>query len=171
MPWIQYTVHEGWTNGEDLLGNFLLQLRDDQRYLGIYRNVRAPLRCEEKPDSDVDASIEALSAWLTSHRGLTTTEPKSVVVGGLEGVYIDIGLSRTWTTTCPYSEGQPIVPFIVGGGPSSLTHVILPGFEERLYLLTYRGENVAIEVGPEGSSLDEYMDEVTPIIESLAFGA
>ena len=83
-PSIQYTVPEGWTNGEDLLGNFLLQLRGDQRYLGIYRNVRAPLRCEEKPDPEVNDSIEALSAWLTSHPGLTTTEPKSVEVGGLE---------------------------------------------------------------------------------------
>lgn len=169
-PAITYTVPDGWTNGEDLLGNFLLQLEGDSRYLGIYRNVAAPFECEEKPDPGVDQSIEALSSWLTGHPGLETTEPTRVSVGGLDGVYLDISLAPSWTTTCPFSAGQPVVPFIIGGDPSSLHHVILPGFEERLYLLAYEGGNVAIEVGPEGGSLEEYLEEVAPIIESLQFG-
>jgi hypothetical protein len=168
-PAITYTVPDGWTNGEDLLGNFLLQLEGDPRYLGIYRNVAVPFECEEKPDPSVDQSIEALSSWLTEHPGLQTTEPIRVSVGGLDGVYLDISLASSWTTTCPFSEGQPVVPFIIGGDPSSLHHVILPGFEVRLYLLEYEDGNVAIEVGPEGGSLEEYLEEVAPIIESLQF--
>lgn len=170
-PAITYTVPEGWTNGEDLLGNFLLQLESDPRYLGIYRNVAAPFKCYERPDPDVGQSVDALSEWLTRHPGLETTKPKPVSVGGLDGVYLDISLAESWTVTCPYSAGQPVVPFIIGGGPSSLHHVILPGFEERLYLLAYEDGNIAIEVGPEGGSLDEYLEEVIPIIESLRFAA
>jgi hypothetical protein len=34
-PAITYTVPAGWTNGEDLPGNFLLQLDHDPRYVGI----------------------------------------------------------------------------------------------------------------------------------------
>ena len=160
---------DGWVNGEDAPGNFLLQLEGDPRYLGIYRNMAVPVECEEEIDSSVDQSVEAISNWLTSHPGLVTTEPQAVSIGGLDGVYIDISLDPAWTVTCPYSGGQPIVPFIIGGGPSSLHHVILPGFEERLYLLEADGGNVAIEVGPEGDSLPEYFELVEPIIDSLQF--
>ena len=165
-PTISYTVPNGWVNGEDLPGNFLLQLADDPRYLGIYRNVAAPLECEEHPDPNVNQSVEAIADWLTSHPGLVTTEPQAVAVGGVDGVFIDISLDPSWTVTCPYSQGAPIVPFIIGGGPSSLHHVIVPGFQERLYLLEVDGGNLAIEVGPEGASLPEYLELVTPIIES-----
>ena len=44
-----------------------------------------------------------------------------------------------------------------------------PGFKERLYLLRYKGANIAIEVLPEGRALPEYLREVTPIIQSLRF--
>ena len=168
-PSITYTVPDGWVNGEDTPGNFLLQLDGDPRYLGIYRNMASPLNCEERPDPTVDRSVEAISNWLTSHPGLATSEPQAVSIGGLDGVYIDISLDPSWTTTCPYSGGQPIVPFITGGGPSSLHHVIVPGFQERLYLLKADGGNVAIEVGPEGASLPEYLELVSPIIDSLRF--
>jgi hypothetical protein len=64
-----------------------------------------------------------------------------------------------------------VVPFIIGNGTSELHHVILPGFQERLYLLEWNGGNVAIEVGSEGQPLDEYLAEVLPIIENLHFGS
>jgi hypothetical protein len=169
-PPITYTVPEGWTNGEDLPGNFLLQLLRDPRYLGIYRNVAAPDGCVERPDPDLERSVQAVSDWLTAHPGLDTTDPEPASVGGLNGVYTDISLDPAWTITCPFSAGEPVVPFIIGAGPSSLHHVIVPGFEERLYLLDYEGGNIAIEVAPEGFDLDDYLASVGPIIESLRFG-
>ena len=169
-PRIAYTVPDGWLNLEDLPGNFLLQMTDDVRYLGIYQNVRAPAECAESWAEGVGGTVEELVGWYRAHPGLTTTEPEDVNVGGLSGVFLDISLDPSWNVTCPYSEGQPIVPFIIGNGTSELHHVILPGFKERLYLLKWDGGNVAIEVGPEGDSLDEYLIEVLPIIESLSFG-
>ena len=168
-PAITYTVPDGWENREDLLGNFLLQIEDDDRYLGIYRDIAVPQECEEAPEPGIGQTPAELAEWLTSHPGLVTSEPEQVSIGGLDGLFVDISLDPGWTTVCPYSGGQPVVPFIIGGGVSGLHHVILPGFEERLYLLEYEGGNVAIEVGPEGSSLDEYLTEVQPIIESLEF--
>lgn len=169
-PAITYTVPDGWENGEDLPGNFLLQLAEDVRYLGIYRDIAAPLGCQEGPDASVGQTVTALTAWLTSHEGLVTTQPEPVSIGGLQGAYIDISLDPGWTVTCSFSDDMPVVPFIIGGGVSSLHHVILPGFVERLYLLEFDGGNVVIEVGPEGGSLSGYLEHVMPIIESLEFG-
>ena len=64
------------------------------------------------------------------------------------------------------------MPFIIGGrGPASLHHVILdtPGYELRLYLLRSGRGNIAIEVSPEGDSMVEYLENVTPILHSLRF--
>lgn len=168
-PAVTYTVPDGWTNLEDLSGNFLLEMPNDTRYLAIFQNVRAPAECEETWADGVGTSIDDIAGWLTNHPGLATTEPKPVTVGGLEGIYVDISLDPEWTVTCPYSDGLPIVPFIIGDGVSQVHHVILPGFEERLYLLDWNGKNVAIEVGPEGTSLEKYLNDVLPIIESLKF--
>lgn len=75
------------------------------------------------------------------------------------------------THTWPYEETiTGAVPFIIGGrGPASLHHVIMDGWKERLYLLRYKRGNVAIEIGPEGASLPEYLKEVRPILRSLRF--
>jgi hypothetical protein len=65
------------------------------------------------------------------------------------------------------AERPPVVPFTVGGGPSCLHLVVLPGFHERPYLVEGDGGDVAIEVGSEGAASPQYLELVTPIIESL----
>jgi hypothetical protein len=172
-PAITYRVTAGWTNGEDLPGNFLLQRTGDPRYLGIYRDANAPYMCEEHPDPDVSQSVADYTRWLRRHPLLHVTKPRPVTVGGLHGVVMDISKRPgAEGQGCTFGEFRGTVPFIVGGrGPASLHHVILdtPGFEERLYLLRYKRGNVAIEVGPEGQSLPEYLREAMPIIQSLRF--
>jgi hypothetical protein len=172
-PAITYTVPAGWTNGEDLPGNFLLQLAGDQRYIGIYRDANAPYKCEEHPDPDVRQTVSDYTRWLRANPLLHVTKPRPVSIGGLHGVVMDISKAPgTKGKGCTVDTFEGFVPFIVGGrGPASLHHVILdePGFEERLYLLRYKHGNVAIEVGPEGSSLPDYLGAVTPILQSLRF--
>jgi hypothetical protein len=94
-----------------------------------------------------------------------------MTVGGLTGVVIDVSLDPSWTKGCAWSGGQPSIGIIIGAGPSSLTHVLKSSVpDERLYLLEVEDGNVAIEVGPEGTSLEEYLELVTPIIEGIRFG-
>lgn len=172
QPTITYTVPEGWTNAEDLLGNFLLQVEGASRYIGIYRNVGVPVACLEEVDLDVGLTVNELSKWYTSHPGLVTSEPQPTSVGGLEGVVIDVALDPSWTEPCGWSGGQPSVGILAGAGPSSLTHVLLPSRnEERLYLLELGDGNVTVEIGPEGTPLDQFLEDVAPIIESLRFGS
>jgi hypothetical protein len=172
-PAITYTVPAGWTNGEDLPGNFLLQLEDDIRYIGIFRDANAPYKCEEHPDPDVSQTVSDYTRWLRRHPLLHVTKPRPVALGGLHGVVMDISKAPgTEGKGCALDETTTGVPFIIGGrGPASLHHVILdtPGWKQRLYLLRYRGGNVAIEISPEGDSLAEYLEKVTPILQSLRF--
>lgn len=173
-PAITYTVSAGWTNGEDLNGNFLLGLADDMRYIGIYRDANAPYKCEEHPDADVGQSVRDYTRWLRSNTLLHVTKPRPVSVGGLNGVVMDISKARgAEGKGCTFDTLEGNVPFIIGGrGPASLHHVITdaPGWKERFYLLRYRHGNVAIEISPEGDSLNEYMQKVTPLLRALRFG-
>ncbi len=170
-PDLRYTVPGGWENAQDRSGNFVLQKTGDVRYLAVYQNVKAPAECEDVPAPGVGTSVEELTEWYTTHPGLVVTEPVEVTVGGLTGVFLDISLDPSWDVTCEFSEGRPVVPFLLKDDPMSYAHhVILPGFEERLYILEWFGGNVAIEVGPEGGPLDDYLSEVLPIIDSMSFG-
>ena len=172
-PAITYTVPAGWTNDEDLPGNFALRLDGDTRYLGIYRDANAPYKCEEYPDPDVSQSVSDYTRWLRTNPLLRVTKPIPVSLGGLHGVVMNISKAPgTEGKGCTYEEGAitGAVPFIIGGrGPSSLHHVIMDGWKERLYLLRYKRGNVAIEVLPEGDSLTKYLRKVTPILRSLRF--
>ena len=172
-PAITYTVSAGWTNGEDLPGNFLLQLEDDIRYIGIYRDANAPYKCEEHPDPDVSHTVADYTRWLRRHPLLHVTKPRPVAVGGLHGVVMDISKApAAGGKGCMFDGSEGNVPFIVGGrGPASLHHVVTdaPDWTERFYLLRYRDGNVAIEISPEGDSLAEYVKEVAPILKSLRF--
>ncbi len=127
-PAITYTVPAGWTNGEDLPGNFLLQLDGDPRYIGIYRDVNAPYKCEEHSDPDVSQTVSDYTRWLRRHPLLHVTKPRPVALGGLHGVAMDISKAPgTKGKGCTFGEtSEGAVPFIVGGrGPASLHHVVL----------------------------------------------
>ena len=172
-PQVRYTVPMGWTNSQDLPGNLLLQpAGGDERYVGIYRNATVPDRCHDRAAPGVGTSVEAIADWLSHHPGLDASAAQPVTVGGLQGVRMDVALRWDWRQTCEFSAGRPVVAFLYGGGPSVLHHVLLPGFTERLYLLTVPGGgNVTIEVAPEGRSLRELVAAAGPLLTALRFGA
>jgi hypothetical protein len=174
QPTVHYTVPAGWTNSQDLTGNLLFQpAGEDERFVGIYRNVTVPDGCVERAAPGIGTSVERIAAWLQGHPGLDAGPAEPVTVGGIAGLRIDVSLSAAWRGTCPYSTGRPIVPILFGAGPSAFHHTLLPGFHERLYLLGLPdgdgGGNVVIEVGPEGRSLDELVDMAGPLLTHLEF--
>ena len=172
-PALTYTTPRGWTNGEDLGGNFLLQLDGDKRFIGIYRDANAPDGCAERPDPRVSQSVPAYLRWLRRNPLLHTSTPRRVTIGGLHGVVVDISKApHTKGKGCTYDAYTGNAPFIIGGrGPASLHHVIMdaPGWTERFYLLRQGRGNVAIEVSPEGDALAAYLKSAMPIVHSLRF--
>lgn len=182
QPAITYTVPEGWTNFEDLEGNFLLQRVTDFSnqdistgpFVGVYQNIAAPNGCAESADPEVGQSVDDLLAWFQANEQLTVTDPQPVTMGGLTGVYIEVAKAPdapgcAWELEAKYGK---FVPLIIGGGISHLHHVsVSPEWKERLYLLSFGEDgNVLIEVGPEGGSLPDYLAAVEPVLATFIFG-
>ncbi len=152
-PKFSYTVPAGWANGEDLPGNVLLSRSDDpeegiwgRSYIGVYQNVRAPALCAEEAQRGVGTSAAELAAWYRTVPGLQVLRDAPVTVGGLSGIALDLRVSDKWRSPCPLDGVIHAVPVIIGGGVSELHHVIGSPLEMRLFLLDWKGGNVAIEV-------------------------
>jgi hypothetical protein len=177
-PAIRYTVPDAWVNAEDLPGNFLLYREDDPQdglvggsYIGIYTDIRAPHRCEEAWAEGVGHTPAELAEWYVDHPGLAASRPRSIEVGGLRGLMVDVPLAEDWRGRCPWSQGKPVVPVIIGSGVSHLHHVSLRELDVRLVLLEWKDTNVTIEITSvkEQHSQAEFLAMVDPIIESLHF--
>lgn len=176
-PQISYTVPDGWTNFEDLPGNFwLFQQQDNQEgarggsYLGIYSNVHAAsIDCDEAWQYGLGTTPTELAAWYQTVPGLIVSEPLAVTVGGLDGLQIDVSL-EPGAETCSFA-GEAGIPLIIGDGVSDLYHVILQDLDVRLILLEWGDGNVTLEVTnvEEQHSADEFRSQLQPIIDSLVF--
>jgi hypothetical protein len=178
-PRITYTVPMGWTNLEDLPGNFWLFLQEDEEgqntprggsYLGIYTNIHAPTtECVEEWQDGVGTTPAELAAWYQTVPGLTVSEPQVVTVGGLEGLQIDLSL-EPGAGTCSF-DGNSGTPLIIGDGVSSLHHVVLEEMDVRLVLLERGDGNVTLEITNvrEQHSAEDFRSQLQPIIDSLVF--
>ncbi len=178
---LTYTVPEGWTNDEDLPGNFIVFPPSASRdqidagsadYVGVYDGIAvADAECFERRQSGVEANPDGMATWFVEHEGLDVTEPTAVTVGGLEGVVVDLRITESYTEGCPYEgyEGVPMVPMFIGAGLAEVHHVALGQNVTRLYLLEgQNGRVVAIEVSdvPGGAELEELDDVVDEFVFS-----
>ncbi|MFF5297166.1 hypothetical protein [Paractinoplanes globisporus] len=183
-PPITYTVPPGWSNGIDLPHNFLLSRPGDPALdfyggnaITIMSNVvAASQKCDDRGEPGVGRTAGDLARWIDRLPGVTATTPRPATVGGWPGFLLDIQLAQGWTKTCPVAE-EPMVPLLQTGDPAQFhpTGIFLPkGGSNRLYLLDAPGGgNILIDIIdiPGGISLRDYLPAVTPVVESLYFGA
>lgn len=180
-PALTYTVPEGWTNREDLPGNFLLSRVEDPdegpwggSYIGVYQNVRAPALCSEEAQPGVGTSAADLTAWYRTVPGLEIVAEAPVTMGGLSGTALDFRVSDDWKSQCPLDGVIHAVPIIIGGGTSDLHHVMGAPLEMRLILLDWKDGNVAIEVTSVRAqqNLTDYLGKASAstIIDTFTFG-
>jgi len=128
--------------------------------------------CQD-PEPDVGRSVEDIVSWMTSHPGLATTTPQDISVGGLGGQMLDVGLAESWTEPCSWEGTRPMLAILTGSGLNQLGRVVVGDLRVRLYLLATQDGTVTIKVTdvPGGETLEEYLAEVVPIIDSFTFGA
>lgn len=156
VPGLTYTVPEGWSNMEDLPGNFLLlppgrglQGVDagDVDFLGVYSGVSvAAADCRPEPMAGVGRRPKAIVDALMDRPGLRVTPPRDVEVGGLRGQMIVVELVPGTEAACRVEGDLTIVPLFIGVGPASVEHAQIPGLVTHLYVLRHGDSNVLIEV-------------------------
>jgi hypothetical protein len=155
IPDLTYTAPAGWSNMEDLPGNFLLlppgRTLDgvdagEVDYLGIYSGVSvAAADCSPQPAAGVGQRPEAVVTALAERPGLRVTPPRDVEVGGLRGQMVVIELVPGTGAGCTVEGGLTIVPLFIGVGPASVEHAQVPGLVTHLYVLRNGDSNVLIE--------------------------
>ena len=109
---LTYTVPDGWTNFEDWPSYFGLARIGDPEGAGVWLFSDIVVKatsadCASVADPAVGESAEAITTWLSTTQGLTTTEPDPVTLGGLSGWRLDVQMDPAWTQTCPFSNGEP----------------------------------------------------------------
>lgn len=118
---VTFTVPEGWKVFEDEPGQFgLARMANEGPPLLIMRDIDAASPgCPSHAQPGVGRGAAALTQWLSSHKGLVTTKPAAVTVGGLNGYVMDVNLDPSWTNACPGVSDGPAVMTIIGSPPLS----------------------------------------------------
>jgi hypothetical protein len=178
QPRLTYTVADGWANDQDAPGDFLLLPpggnlpgvdAGTSDFIGVYSSVAAPDGCTDGPASDVPRTVAGMMDWLRSDPAFAAPHPSAVTVGGLTGTVVDLRMAPGWTRACPYSNGQPVAPMMVGVGRSSLNHNVIPGQVTRLYLLQSGPDVLAIEVVDVEDA--GHLDAYSGIVQQMSIAA
>jgi YVTN family beta-propeller protein len=177
QPQLTYRVPAGWANFQDLPGNFLLVPPGGNKAgvdagtsdaVGVFTSIAIANGCGDGEAPGVGRSVPDIAGWMVRQPGLVTTRPRSASIGGLSGVVLDVKMANGWTKTCPWSNGNPVVPLIVGYGPSGFNHSIGPGYAMRLYLLHNGSNTLAIEV--DDATGGQHLNDYSAVINDLKFG-
>jgi hypothetical protein len=172
---ISYQVPAGWSNTADWPTQFTLQRQGTTTDDGIHAwsqvtAVSEQARCDQSPDPNVSPSANAISDYLAHAPGLVATAKSPVTIGGLSGFRMDVSMDPSWTTTCPFSNGQPIRMIFTSQAPGSdFSWALSPGMKSRLWILDL-GNAGAMVVDAEGetqAAFDAIADEATTIVESF----
>jgi hypothetical protein len=175
-PTLTYTVPGGWTNFEDLPGNFLLVPPDGtldgvdagtSDYIGVY-NSAAPLKgCAPGPNTAIETTPAAIAAELSRNPGLDVTSPRPVTVGGLSGVVLDMKLKAGFQGGCDQGSGKTVVPILTGTYQASFEHAVVDGVTLRMYLLTRGPLTLGVEVDDVAGGLG--LDDYSAVVETFRF--
>jgi hypothetical protein len=174
---VTFTVPEGWKVFEDGPGEFgLARTANDGPPLLIMRDIDAASpSCAPHAQPGVGRGAADLTKWLASLKGLVTTKPVAVTVGGLNGYVIDVNLDPSWTKTCPGVSDGPSVMTIIGSPP--LSSGVLWGPDrtsmQRMWFLDLPSvEDGNIVVMGEvccGVDQEEQLEADQHVVDSLAF--
>ena len=184
-PYLTYTVPDGWSNMEDLQGNFLLLPpgsllagvdSNGSDYLGVYRSVVAPSLCTGEASTTVAHTFDALVDHTVNNPLLHVTNVHDVTIGDLAGTEMDIRMKPGPGDGC--SDGV-WVDIYVGERPSDLVHSALPGMSMRIAFLrnTLVGEpdvTMAVEitdVDDGGSDIKDWFKAADPVVQTFQFSS
>ena len=166
QPHLTYTVPAGWSNFEDLPGNFLLVPPGGaldgvnggtSDYIGIYTSVLPNSDCNGAIP-DIDMTPAGMAGWFADAPGFDSSNNHAVTVGGLSGQAIDLKMKPGWNACLALTSGI---------GLSGFEHTVVPSQRTRQYLLSNGTNVLSIEVVDVNDS--GHLDGYSKIIEGFTF--
>lgn len=174
LPAVTYTVPDRWALVSDTAAYFQLSpAGSDLTGIYLFRDVVAASQdpsCPTTPAEGIGATSTQLIAWIRQLDGLVVTSPAMVTVGGLRGVSVDIAIASDWTASCPFANGLPTVPLLVGA-TSDLRWVVAGNEQLRLYVMDLPGGGILIvDVDAfDGTLFSSLLGNAAPIVKSFQF--
>ena len=179
-PTLTYTVPDGWSNMEDMAGNFLLLPpgadltgvdTNGADYLGVYTSVVAPSLCTGEASTTIDHTFDALVEHTQNNPLLKVTNVHDVTIGDLSGVEMDLRMKPGPGDGC--SDGV-WVDIYVGERPTDLVHSALPGNNLRIALLRNGDATLAVEItdiDQGGSDIDDWKSAADAVAQTFEFAS
>lgn len=154
--------------------------------LGPNQNVRLtflddavePLRPKAKQTSvdlkfdEIPGTVDALIGWLQKHPRLTSSKPRSVTIGGVEGTELDVALKDGEgyrSDLCPAAEPCAALFHTGPDASESVGYVANPGSKLRIAVLDADGHRIVIVTEAKGS-LDKLARWADQVLETVTFG-
>jgi hypothetical protein len=174
-PRITFDIPAGWFNHADSAGEYYLLAPGSHPNasefgasdaIAFEANVTlTPVGCAAQQQFDPSATAADIAAWMAGRSHLTTTSPRPVSIGGLDGVTVDVRLADNAPIEC---FPLPAVLLVHGLPPSDgYDQAILAGTAMRFYFFD-RGENVLmIEI--DDVSGGDRLDEFTTVVNTVRF--
>lgn len=169
---MSYRVPDGWSNTYDAGNEYLLEPLVKTGDTGVFMWTDVTIvadggPCSPRPGTEGRASPEEFVAWLAEQETLNTAEPADVMIGGLEGLSLDLAVLPGATLPCT-GDGVPYQPFLVHVEGSGLQSGFKKDTRNRLYFLdTGNGRTLVIHVTAEGENTDQLLADGIGIVESI----
>lgn len=175
-PVATFTLPDGWLITEDSAELLALQpVTSDALGIYLFRSPHAASQQADCPTTavpDVGTTAKDLVDWIAALPGLQAGNRTSVAAAGLAGFELDVAIAAGWTASCPFADGLPTVPLLVGGA-SGLRWVVAGTERLRLTVLDVpAGGTVVVDIDAfDGTLFDGFLPVADPIVESLRFAA
>jgi hypothetical protein len=173
---LSYTVPEGWANIEDCDVCYALaeQGAPEGTTIYLWSDVAAHLQddaCTNAVAPGVGRSASAITAWLGTLPGLATTPPQPISLGGLSGFMLDLSVAPSWTHTCSYSNGDPVVPLFTDPAGGGFDWGTGGAGHDRIILLDLGdGRALLIDLGThDKAEFDALLPKAMEVINSFQF--
>ena len=185
-PEFHYTVPHGWTNAQDLAGQYVLTTTGSDPtadYLAVYQRISGAVQdCSDDVDPKAGTTPEAFVSWLRGLPTVAVSGPR--MTSGRRAARADGRDLRPkpGITSWPCVDGDVrVIPILIGGpGDTDFFNHAIGGITStgetigmRLYLFTWNGGLSAIEVStyrrPKHQSA--FAKAAEPVIASIRFTA
>jgi len=179
---LTYTVPDGWAVSRDSrtqlwlnpIAEHVKNPEARERSLSVFARVAAYSQADGCPyealDPPIDATPDAFATWIAGRPSLDAGPIHAITIDGHPGRWLDVRLSASWTSACPWSDGTPYAPLLFFEDGEEGSDGVGLGETERYVFLDLDGSVVFISISASApASFEDFAAQAMPIVESFEF--